>query len=200
MSVYNNYTTFPQLLYPTAAAGVAVTPNGTAYADSNYSEIHAGFAFPIAIVGLLVNSTTIVAEYRVDVATGASSSEVVKGTLINRVESATGLGFLEFKTPLQIPASTRIAIKMRHSGTDTTNWTFKIVYYAIEGTTYDIAANLTATADFTVAPNVVHNGVVNLTVTADFSVSGVIITPPGGGGVPTSLPVRGTLYLRKRRF
>lgn len=132
MSAYSNWTTRPQRVLPSAAAGVSVTPNATAFNNSSWVELTTGFSFPIIIVGVSVNNAAVVAEYRVDLGSGAASSEVVIGTLMNSIESDVGFDFLEFRIPVFLAANTRLSVRLRKSGTSVTPWLFKIAYFEVD--------------------------------------------------------------------
>lgn len=147
---YTNWTTQPQRTTGT----ITVTPVNVAYNNSNWYELSSGISRPVLFVGLVVTNVVVV-EYRVDVGIGAAASEVVAGTITNRVEgSDSGAGFCEFKPPFYIAANTRISVRLRKSGTSIADWFIGGVYYYIDP--YGVA-DFSATADFTAVATVVHS-------------------------------------------
>jgi hypothetical protein len=121
---------------PSAAAGVSVTPNGTAWANSTYGQLSASLT-DIVCLGVAVNPggtiTTGGDEFEIDIATGAAGAEVVKGTLAGQWETFAGTLFLRFPITLQLAGTNRVAIRMRKTGTATTAWTFKLLYVSTAG-------------------------------------------------------------------
>lgn len=119
---------------PTAAAGASVTPSGTGWANSPWVQLTSGIGDNIGASGLtFVNAvTTVDAEF--DIGFGGAGSEVVATTMRWSAWYAGGLngcGLQDAALPwvLPIPVSTRVAIRMRKTGTDTTAWVFKLLYY-----------------------------------------------------------------------
>lgn len=129
MSAFSNWTTLPQRCVPSAAGGIALTPSNATYVNSVYAQFTSGLPHRSALVGVSVNNATIVADYRLDIATGASGSEVLAATVANHIETSASFVFNELKTPVLVAANTPIRFRMRKSGTDTTQWSFKLVYY-----------------------------------------------------------------------
>lgn len=118
-------------LAPSAAAGASVTPSGTAWVNSAYGQLSASLV-GIVCLGVAINpGGTITAggdEFEIDIATGAATSEVVKGTLAGQWETFGGTLFLRFPIPLQLAGTNRVAVRMRKTGTAVTAWTFKLLY------------------------------------------------------------------------
>lgn len=123
-------------LAPSAANGVSVTPNGTAWGNSAYGEFSASLT-DIVCLGVAVNPAGTITsggdEFEIDIATGAGTSEVVKGTLAGQWETFAGTLFLRFPIPLQLAGTNRVAVRMRKTGTATTAWTFKLLYAPTTG-------------------------------------------------------------------
>jgi hypothetical protein len=188
MSSFSNWTHSPQKLLPAAAAGVSVTPNAGAFVNSDWSAITTGLGSPIAVAGLIVTNAAVVADYRVDLGTGAIASEVVKGTLSNHMESDAGGAFMEWKTPIYVPGGTRIAVRMRKSGTDVNAWAFKMVYY-------EIPSAPVAWLNQTIRPPMDARRVMRLGRRGVVARDGTTPIPAVVGGARTC----GTQYLRLRR-
>lgn len=132
MAAVTNYTTQPQLVVPSAAAGVSVTPNAVAFVNSAYVELTAGIASDIVLVGIIANLGVTAATYNIEVGKGAPSTETVAGTILGLGESPLAFAPMDlFHIPIFVAANTRLAVRMRKSGTDVTAWTFKLVYYEL---------------------------------------------------------------------
>lgn len=117
---------------PSAAAGVSLTPSGTAWANSSWGELSASLT-DIVVLGLVVNPAGVVVtggtEFEVDVGAGAATSEIVKGTTGAHWEGFIGMcDLLRFCIPIQISGTNRIACRLRKPGTDTSEWTVKLLY------------------------------------------------------------------------
>lgn len=122
---------------PSAAAGVSVTPNGTAWVNSAYGELSASVSNIVAL-GFVVNPAgTVVSggtEFELDIATGAATAEVVVGTTGANWETFAGVcNLIPFRIPISIAGTVRISTRMRKIGTDTTAWTVKLLYVSASG-------------------------------------------------------------------
>src|SRR3990167_4010231 len=136
-------TAEPQRTLPTAAGGTSLTHSSSAWANSAYGEMSASIGSAITIVGVAVNAG-LAAEFEIDIARGAATSEVVVATFIGHVESLGGLGnhvFFCYIPIDDIASGQRIACRLRKSGTDTTAWTVKLVYYNSVSATVGVTAN-----------------------------------------------------------
>lgn len=111
---------------PSAAAGASITPSGSNWGNSAYAQITASTASAIGITALIINAA-VAGEYEIDIATGAAASEVVKYT-IPETTTLAGCQRIYLPHPLRIPTGTRVAVRLRKPGTDTTAWTAKIEY------------------------------------------------------------------------
>ena len=112
--------------YPAAANAISVAGNTTAWANSSYGELVSATASAVYLTHLnfLTSLTSIEAEF--DLATGAASSEVVIGTFRTYVgnTSSGGQGQIPIVPPIRVAASTRIAVRLRKTGTSATGFTF----------------------------------------------------------------------------
>jgi hypothetical protein len=104
---------------PSAAAGVAVAANTTAWANTGYAELTSGLGGSTGWYGLCFDypNTTIDGEW--DIAIGGSGSEVVITTLRIAQTSTTSIGGMLASllvAPYVIPANTRVAVRLRKSG------------------------------------------------------------------------------------
>lgn len=131
MVAYQN-TAQPQKCYPSAAAGIALTPNASSWVNSAYVQLHASTPGAWLITGITVIPSQDVSggdrQFELDIAVGAAASEVVKGTVkagSNSVAHYTNenLGFLPIQIPFLVAAGQRIAIRMRKNGTNTSQFT-----------------------------------------------------------------------------
>lgn len=100
---------------PSAASAILLPPNGAAWLNGAYAQFTAGLAQATYIVGLAgwINGTANT-HYEVDIAMGASGSEVVVSTVAFEFASnAGGSPPIFFPALIPIPASTRIACRQR---------------------------------------------------------------------------------------
>jgi hypothetical protein len=122
-------TANPSLLVPSAAAGTSVTPSGTAWANSAWTQVIASTGNAIVLGGITINPAVAV-EYEIDIGTGASGSETVVTTIRGRSTTAGAPQTIILKPLLDnIPTETRVAVRLRKAGTSTTAWTVKLIYY-----------------------------------------------------------------------
>lgn len=144
-------TTEPQRTLPTAASGVSVTPSGTAWANSAYTQLTASIGSAITIIGVVVDSVNVAGTggFEIDIARGAATSEVVVATYIGAV---TGSGTASNQVCISnvpidnIASGQRIAVRMRKAGTSVTTWLFKLVYYNSVSGTVGVTANASLSA------------------------------------------------------
>lgn len=125
--------------YPSAAAGVSLTPSGTAFVSSAWVEIipASTVANAIALAGIMPNPGVSAVDCEIDVGTGAAGSEVVIATyrFSARGTSAGVQGSIPLITarPLidNIAANVRVAVRFRKGGTSVTAWLFTLLYYDV---------------------------------------------------------------------
>src|SRR5262250_2553240 len=126
------FSTNAQLIAPAAAAGAAITPSGTAWNNSAYAELIASVSAAAVLTGVVIFPTTSVsADFEVDIATGAAGSETVIATLKGRF--AGNVAWDTAYTPLPIPidniaSGARLSARLRKAGTDTNAWRAAITY------------------------------------------------------------------------
>jgi hypothetical protein len=137
-------TTATYKAYPAAAAGISRASSGsTAWSTSSaYTELvpvnTITSEFNIAGITLMYNfndtvDTTI--EVEIDIATGASSSEVVIITVpfCYRIDSAVGhhpVIFIPISEPRTVAANTRLSVRVRQSVTTSITYAgIKIMYF-----------------------------------------------------------------------
>lgn len=145
-------TTNAQFTAPAAAAGAAITPNATAWANSAYADLLASVSAAAVLTGIVVYPTTnVTAEFELDVATGAAGSEVViatiKGKFLGNVAWETA--YVPVPVPIDhIANGTRLAARLRKSGTDVNVWRVAITYLKkpIAGTLLTTAQPVKVTA------------------------------------------------------
>lgn len=125
-------TTSSQVLTsaPSGSGTASLTPNATPWADSAWVELIASAATDIGLLGLVHAETQAAglgAEY--DLGTGAAGAETVITTL--RDAALTTLRFAYSWLPgiYPIPAGTRVAVRLRKAGTNTTGHPVALLYY-----------------------------------------------------------------------
>lgn len=121
---------------PAAANAVSVTPSSSAWANSPWGQLTAA----TGSTGILVTQVNYASaidgvDLEIDLGTGASGSEVVLTTLRVYYAQSIGNGTIPLVVPERIPASTRVAVRMRHSGTSTTAFLFSLSYLPESGLT-----------------------------------------------------------------
>lgn len=139
-------TAEPQRTLPTAASGVTVTPNATAWLNSAYTELTASIGSAVTIIGVIITPVNAagISEVEIDIARGAGGSEVVVATYIVALKgSPAGNNLLGISNiPIDdIASGQRIAVRMRKAGTSVTTWAFKLVYYNSVSATVGVTAN-----------------------------------------------------------
>src|SRR5215510_8602563 len=118
-----------QSWYPSATDGASVSPSGSNWGNSGWQEVVSSTAGAIQIFQLSV-APGIVSEFEIDVGKGTAGAETVVATIRG---SATTLGSGE-NTIIHrigvdnIPASTRVAVRLRKAGTDATAWLVGVGY------------------------------------------------------------------------
>ena len=128
-----SWTTNAQFVQPAAAAGLSVTPSGTAWVNSSYTQIEASTSAAYVLTGVTVCVPGAAVQFEVDVATGAAASEVVVATLKGRCGDATQDwhhgGHLRLPIGVDnIANGVRWAFRIRVSTTSVAAWTFAFTY------------------------------------------------------------------------
>ncbi len=116
--------------YPSAANAVTVAGHGTAWNNSNYVELVAQTATAVYLTHLNYNSNGVKSiDVEFDLASGGASSEVVIGTFTTYIGATSqfGTGQIAIVPPIKVTTNTRIAVRFRKTGTDTTSWKFSAV-------------------------------------------------------------------------
>lgn len=105
---------------PNGAAGVNVTPSGSAWANSNWFELISSLTDESAILGVSLRGVTDDIEWELDLGTGGAGAESFLTTL--RSDTGDQLGYTNryLPRPLPVPAGTRISCRLRKSNTLTT--------------------------------------------------------------------------------
>jgi len=134
-------TTSPILWLPSAADGIQLTPNTTAWTDGAWVELTASApstVFPAFLTVLPNNGTTVAAvSAEIDIGVGAAASEVVVAKTRVRVmadqwapTSTVPLGLIYSS----IASGSRIALRVRHGATaDTDVYRVALGYYTALG-------------------------------------------------------------------
>ena len=113
---------------------VSVTPNATPWANSSWYELTSGVGNEIAILGLTVTSP-VTSDCEWELGVGAAASEVVLTTIrtaplgINHGLPQT----LWLPAALPLASSTRVAVRMRKSGTSTPPHSADLCYHDTTG-------------------------------------------------------------------
>jgi hypothetical protein len=156
----------PSLVAPSADAGVSVTPSGTAWANSSWVQVIASTGDAIVLGGITINPAAA-AEYEVDVGVGVAGSEVVVTTIRGR-SATTGAPQTIILNPLldNIPASSRVSVRLRKAGTNTTAWTVKLIYYNKTGLGTGVGANALTTKPLKWSPTAAAGASVTISGTA----------------------------------
>lgn len=138
---------------PTAAAGVSVTPSGSSWGNSAWVEVTPATSSAWVVTAVSVTKIGANVEFEVELGVGAAGAEAPIGTVSGAATANSnmfGRGQIVFPVPLDsVPNGSRVAIRLRKSGTSTTTWEFKVQYLE-----KPIVGNVTAT---TVAPTTLPN-------------------------------------------
>ncbi len=118
-------------VYPHAAAGVSVTPNGTAWNDSGWTQLVASTSTNVIVtdIQMLLGGGTP-RGIEIDLGTGAASSESVITTARTHYggPAHSQVQSIDFTYPVYVPSGSRLAVRMRAAGTNTTAFGFKVNY------------------------------------------------------------------------
>jgi hypothetical protein len=122
---------------PSAAALATLTPSGTGWANSAYSEITSSLASNALAAGLSLSRGVGGVDYELDIATGSAGAEVVKQTIRGSSKSTASTGgnpHLDYLPAVYdaLASGARVAWRLRKSGTDTATWGAGLVYYGAE--------------------------------------------------------------------
>jgi hypothetical protein len=112
---------------PDTAAMVSITPSGTAWNNSSWVQITAGLS-NVGAFYALSHTVQSAGDYEWDIGTGGAGSETVVATIASH-NSTGGWHFHKLPALLTIAASTRIAVRVRKTGTNTTAITAALSYY-----------------------------------------------------------------------
>lgn len=107
---------------PTGANAISITPSGTAWAWSAWTEIWTGTTVETSILGVAARGPIAGVELEYEIGFGASSSEVGKTSFrtANSVSGAGALRFFPLPAPFPVPPNTRVSMRLRKTGTNTT--------------------------------------------------------------------------------
>lgn len=124
--------TNPVFTAPSAANGAVVTPSGVAFANSAWVEVIASADADLLLTAINVIAGAVSAPFWVEVGVGSVGNESVIATVIGyNQQTSVASGPLEFRLPLPIdliPNGSRVAVRMRKSGTSTVTWSVSISY------------------------------------------------------------------------
>jgi hypothetical protein len=113
---------------PSGADGVNVTPNGGAWANSDWFELTSGLVDESALLGVTLRGQDPDIEWEVDLGSGAAGFETVLTTL--RSDTGDELGYTNryLPRPFPVAANTRIACRLRKSDTAVTTNEISLLY------------------------------------------------------------------------
>jgi len=127
------WTTNRQFTAPAAAAGVSVTPSGTAFVSSAWVQITGFTDAAWVLTGIVPTPGALVNSFFVDIGVGSAGSEDPICTLpggFTDALSAYGPTDMGFTYSIdKIPFGSRVSVRLRISTTDVTPWTFAITYF-----------------------------------------------------------------------
>lgn len=129
-----NLTALALKWLPTAAEGLSVTPDASAWLASAWVELSASTPGDWTLYGLHVEHPKIAVEFEVDVGVGAAGAEVVVTTFRSVLEASST--FLENKPLILgipvaglVPSGSRVALRLRKQGTSVLAWLLSLGYY-----------------------------------------------------------------------
>lgn len=128
----DNVTTGVKLTcLPEHASHVLMTPSSTPWANGNWAQITSGEGHAISVVGIAFANKHDDVHVEIDIGIGGAGSETVL-TTFRSVTAARDLGTewqMFLPNPIAVPPGTRIAARMRKSGTSTTTNGIALLIY-----------------------------------------------------------------------
>jgi hypothetical protein len=124
------YVSAAQFTAPAAADGASITPNATAWANSTYVTLLAATDAAAVLTGIVVFPTTnLVADFDLDIATGAAGAEVVIATVKGTANSNQAFQPIRLPIPIDnIASGARLSARLRKVGTDVNLWRVAVTY------------------------------------------------------------------------
>lgn len=116
---------------PSGANSASITPSGTAWNYSAWTEVFSGAAVETAILGLVLRGPVASEQLEYEIGFGAAGSEVPKTMIRTHQDSSADFGgFRNFYLPAAhpVPANTRVAVRLRKTGTSTTVHSVAMLY------------------------------------------------------------------------
>jgi hypothetical protein len=116
---------------PLASNNVVLTPNASAWANSTWVELISSLTDESALVAIAVSQPVASVDVEWDLSIGSAGNEVVITTLAASVQALNSgrIGTLTLPALLPVPAGSRIAIRMRKTGTNVTQHSAALLYY-----------------------------------------------------------------------
>ena len=128
-----DYPTAPLSSRPDGAAGASITPSGTGWANSSWVELDAALAMGVSLVGLAFLNPVADVDIEFELGTGGAGAETAV-TVLRASTWGASTGPLSYATlpgPYVVTAGTRLAIRMRKTGTSTT--AYSVAAILLEG-------------------------------------------------------------------
>lgn len=123
-------TSQPQKTLPSAAVGVTVTTSTTAWTSGAWAQLRAATGPALIIVGVVLGGPNASADYELDLGTGGAGAETVITTIRATCTTTATPAWLMLPTPLNnVAASTRLAARLRHSGTGAATMTVSLMVF-----------------------------------------------------------------------
>lgn len=121
-------STKAQIPIPSAANSVSVTPNASAWNNSAWVELTPSTAAALLITAVIWGHGTSNIDAAIDLGLGSAGNEVVIDTVkIGAMDTEGCPQRVNLLPPLDaVPASSRLSIRMRKTGTDVTAWRFAV--------------------------------------------------------------------------
>ena len=131
------YVTSPQKVAPSAATAATITPNGTAYAWSAWTEVISSASTDLVLTGVTVNGPSSLLWQGlgcyVDIGVGSAGSEVSIGTLIlfhAGYQAGTPVAWRMLPVPYgTVSSGSRVAVRLAKATTNTDAWYAALTYY-----------------------------------------------------------------------
>lgn len=150
---------------PSAAAGVSLTPNSTAWAFSSWVEIAASLT-DMAISGVIINPPATMADATpvyatIELAVGSAGNEVVVASIPYMAHKSTAVeGFpcVFLDALLKLAGTQRVSVRMAGQNLSTSAWTFKLQYIPTTSFAAEDLQNTTASQSYSGELTVVAPG------------------------------------------
>jgi hypothetical protein len=116
---------------PAGASAITITPSGTSWAYSAWTEVWTGTSVETCLLGIITNGPIGPVELEYEIGLGPSGSEVAKTLIRTSQNSSASFGALRafyLPAPFPVPPNTHVTVRLRKNGTNITTHTVALLY------------------------------------------------------------------------